>query len=77
MSSKHSKEHVAGETHPPPLTTEQFKASPELRRFKSIMRKLLKVTKAEIDHRVRRAKEVSPRAGNPKAPGRKAGKSVS
>ena len=56
---------------PPPLTPEQFRATPEFRKFKGIMRKILKVPKAELDHRVRTAKELSPRAGNPNAPGRK------
>jgi hypothetical protein len=40
------------------------------------MRKILKVPKAELDHRVRRAKELSPRAGNPNAPGRKSSKDL-
>ena len=70
--SSNRKEHAEGEVHPPPLTSGQFKASPEFRKFKSIMRKLLKVPKSELDHRVRTAKEASPRAGNPNAPGRKA-----
>jgi hypothetical protein len=64
MHSKHGEE-------TPPLTAEQFEASPEFRRFRGIMRKLLKVPKTELDHRVRTAKEQSPRAGNPNAPGRK------
>jgi hypothetical protein len=72
MRSKQIDIETTGETHPPPLTAEQFKASPEFKRFKSHMRTLLKVAKAELDHRVRTAKEQSPRAGNPNAPGRKA-----
>ena len=56
---------------PPPLTPEQFRETSEFRKFKGIMRKILKVPKAELDHRVRAAKELSPRAGNPNAPGRK------
>jgi hypothetical protein len=71
MRSELKVETEPGETHPPPLTAEQFEASPEFRRFKGIMRKLLKVPKAELDHRVRAAKAASPRAGNPNAPGRK------
>jgi hypothetical protein len=55
----------------PLLTAEQFKATPEFRRFKGIMRKLLKVSKGELDRRVEVAKKLSPRAGNPNAPGRK------
>ena len=61
----------AAETHPPPLTADQFKASPEFAKFTKIMKRLLKVNKSELDHRVRTAKENSPRAGNPNAPGRK------
>ena len=61
----------AGETHPPPMTQEQFEATPEFTKFQRIMRKLLAVPKAELDHRVRTAREKSPRAGNPNAPGRK------
>ena len=55
----------------PTLTPEQFRELPEFRKFKGIMRKILKVPKAELDHRVRTAKEQSPRAGNPNAAGRK------
>jgi hypothetical protein len=69
MSSRQVDE--TAKTHPPPLTADEFKASPEFRRFKSHMRKLLKVPKAELDHRVRTAKEHSPRIGNPNSPGRK------
>ena len=60
-----------GETHPPPLSVREFLDSPEFRRFRTGMKKLLKVPKAELDHRVRTAKKLSPRAGNPNAPGRK------
>jgi hypothetical protein len=55
----------------PPLTAEQFEASPEFRKFKSAMRKAMKVSKGELDQRVRLAKEASPRFGNPNAAGRK------
>jgi hypothetical protein len=62
----------AGETEDcPPMTAEQFEASPEFRKFKSAMRKILKVPKTELDERVRLAKETSPRLGNPNAPGRR------
>jgi hypothetical protein len=61
----------ARETCPPPLSDEAFVASPEFRRFRSGMKKLLKFPKSELDHRVRTAKAQSPRAGNPNAPGRK------
>jgi hypothetical protein len=40
----------------PPLTAEQFVATPEFRRFKKGMRKIVKVSKAELDKRVRRLK---------------------
>ena len=61
----------ARETHPPTLSNEAFITSPEFRRFRSGMKILLKVPKAELDHRVRTAKAKSPRVGNPNAPGRK------
>ena len=60
-----------------PLTPEQFRETPEFRKFKGIMRNILKVPKTELDHRVRTAKELSPRAGNPNAPGRKVDKPLS
>jgi hypothetical protein len=62
--------HIEAE-EPPPLTSEQFRTTPEFRKFKGIMRKLLKVPKPNLDQRVRLAKEQSPRAGNPNAAGRK------
>ena len=43
---------------------------PKLEQVRAV-KKLLKVPKAELDARVRRAKVTSPRAGNPNAPGRK------
>jgi len=55
----------------PPLTAEQFIATPEFRRLKKGMRKIVKVSKAEIEDRVQRARLSSPRAGNPNAPGRR------
>src|SRR5689334_5497605 len=63
--------HGEGETHPPPVTDEQFRESSEFRRFKGIMKRLLKVPKQELDKRVEQAKAASPRLGNPNAPGRK------
>jgi len=66
-----SKEAEPGETHPPPMTSEQFENAPEFRKLKRGMKKLLRVSKAELDERARLAKEASPRIGNPKAPGRK------
>jgi len=65
------KEAGAGTTHPPPMTAERFEATPEFARLRKVMRKLLAVPKAELDHQVRTARAESPRAGNPNAPGRK------
>jgi hypothetical protein len=61
----------AGEVERSPMTAEQFEASPEFRAFKRVMKKAMKVSKPELDERVRLAKETSPRANNPSAPGRK------
>ena len=54
-----------------PLSAARFKATPEYANFKRGMIKLLTVSKAELDARVKAAREASPRAGNPKAAGRK------
>ena len=54
-----------------PLSAARFKATPEFANFADIMKKLLKVPKAELDERVRAAKAASPRLGNPKAAGQK------
>ena len=56
----------------PALGIREFLGSPEFRRFRSGMKKLIKVSKAELDAMIGHAKRTSPRAGNPKAPGRKA-----
>ncbi len=69
MNSKHSDR--PGETHPPPMTKEQFEATPEFRAFKKAMKGILTVSKAELDARVKHAKDTSPRTGNPNAAGRK------
>lgn len=53
MSSKHTE---AAETHRPPLTPEQFEASPDFRDFRGIMRRLLTVRKPVLDRKVRKAK---------------------
>ena len=53
------------------LTPEQFLGTPAFRKFKGIMRRLLKVPKSDLDKMVKVSKERSPRAGNPNAPGRK------
>ena len=55
----------------PLLSPEQFRMTPEFRRFKGIMRRLLKVPKADLDEMVKISKKRSPRAGNPDSPGRK------
>ena len=73
MVERHKKTEP-GETHPPPLSDEAFVETPEFRRFRSGMKRLLKVPKSELDHRVLTAREASPRAGNPNAPGRKRNK---
>jgi hypothetical protein len=62
--------HIGPETLPP-LTPERFRATPEFRKFKGIMRRLPAVPKAELDRKVRGAKKTSPRAGNTNAPARK------
>ncbi len=64
------------ETKRPPLTAEQFEATPEFRKFKRAMREILKISKKDLDERVRHAKVTSPRVGNPNAPGRKKGTAV-
>ena len=74
MSSKRTIVAEPRETHPPPLTAEQFERTPEFRDFRGIMRKLLTVPKVHLDRKVRAAKKKSPRAGNPNAPGRKSQK---
>jgi len=56
----------------PPLTAEQFVATSEFRRFKKGMRKLLKVSKVDLDYRIQSAKQRSPRSIDPNSPGRKA-----
>jgi hypothetical protein len=61
----------ARETHGPRFSRARFESTPEFANFKAGMNKLLAVPKAVLDARVRAAKEASPRAGNPKAAGRK------
>lgn len=56
----------------PLLTTKQFRESPEFRKFKGIMRNILKVSKSDLDAKIRSAKKRSPRLANPNAVGRKA-----
>ena len=54
------------------MESKEFEKSPEFRRFKSAMQRLVRVSKSELDELVKSAKEESPRNGNPNAPGRKA-----
>jgi hypothetical protein len=61
----------ARETHGPHFSRTRFEATPEFAEFKASMKKLLAVPKAVVDARVKAAKAASPRAGNPKAAGRK------
>lgn len=49
----------------------RFESTPEFANFKDGMRRLLAVSKTEVDEMGSKAKETSPRAGNPKAAGRK------
>jgi hypothetical protein len=58
-------------TDAPLLTAEQFRGTPEFRKFKGIMRGILAVPKTDLDRMVQIAKKESPRAGNVNAAGRK------
>lgn len=64
----------AGVAENPP-NIDGFEDTLEFQHFKTVMRRVLAVPKAELDRKVRLAKKRSPRAGNPNAPGRKANKS--
>ena len=48
-----------------------FESTPEFAAFKDAMRKILTVSKAELDRRVAASRQASPRKRNPKAAGRK------
>jgi hypothetical protein len=48
-----------------------FDATPEFQHFTAQMRKLIAVPKARLDELVQQARELSPRKGDPHAPGRK------
>ena len=48
-----------------------FDSTPEFQHFKEVMRGVLSVPKARLDDLVKEAKKISPRKGNPLAPGRK------
>lgn len=53
------------------MKSEPFESTPEFAAFDAAMRKIIKVSKPELDKRVAAAKEASPRKNNPKAPGQK------
>lgn len=65
-----SEETETRETHPA-FSRDRFEQSPEFANFKEGMKKLLAVPKSKLDAHVKRAKEESPRRGNPYAAGRK------
>jgi len=48
-----------------------FDSTPEFQRFKDVMRGVLAVPKKRLDELVIKAKEESPRNGDPHAPGKK------
>lgn len=54
-----------------PMTSEQFENTPEFRLFRPGMERLLKVSKTELDRRVREAKLSSDRIYSERPPGRK------
>ena len=53
-----------------------FDSTPEFQHFKDVMRGVLTVTKKRLDELVQRAKEDSPRNGDPHSPGQKRTKST-
>ena len=75
MADRREAEHCVDETgarkDSPALTAEEFKATPEFKRFKRDMKALLRVSKDNLDQRIQHAKRKSPRAGSLRAPGRK------
>jgi hypothetical protein len=50
-----------------------FDSTPEFQHFTEVMRGVLSVPKKRLDELVAAARETSPRNGNRRAPGRKAG----
>lgn len=56
---------------PRQLATEPFENTPEFRRFREGLKRLLAVPKEDLDRRVREAKLNSERLDNPAAPGRR------
>ena len=51
-----------------------FDSTPEFQHFKDVMRGVLAVPKKRLDELVAKAKEESPRRGDPHAPGKKRAK---
>jgi hypothetical protein len=51
-----------------------FDSTPEFQRFKEVMRAVLAVPKKRLDELVQKAKDESPRNGDPNAPGQKRAK---
>ena len=51
-----------------------FDSTPESKHFTDLMRKVLTVSKEELDRRIPAAKDASPRKNNPNAPGQKRAK---
>jgi len=51
-----------------------FESTPEFAHFKSVMSKLIRVPKDELDALVQASKDSSPRKSNPDSPGRKPNK---
>ena len=60
----------AREAHPT-FKADKFESTKEFVNFKRDMKRLLSIPKSELDELVRKAKENSPRVGNPNAAGRK------
>jgi hypothetical protein len=48
-----------------------FESTPEFQHFRSVMQKIIKVPKTELDRMVQEAADASPRKNNPNAAGRK------
>jgi hypothetical protein len=71
LEAQNSSEERRTRQESPPLTAEEFRASPVFRSFKKWMRRIMKVSKSDLDERIRLARERSPHSDNPNAPERK------
>jgi hypothetical protein len=71
VEGRRKQETGAGSTNPPPFSKKRFDSPPEFANFKEGMKRLLAVPKTELYMLVKASKEMSARAGNPKAAGRK------